>query len=109
MSDDDVSINQEELKELRIKAGVHDRLVKHLDKRKDVQNIDLMILSGFCRNCLCKWYLAEANTLGLDIDMDEARRQIYGMEYTDWKKQYQSSATNAQLSAFNNIKPEQTS
>jgi len=109
MSVNSVSINQEELNELRIKAAVHDRLVKHLDKRKDVQNIDLMILSGFCRNCLCKWYFAEANTQGLDIDMDEARRRIYGMEYSDWKKKYQSPATDAQLTAFNDIKPEQTS
>lgn len=103
------NLNEQQIQELQIKAGVLDRLLAHLDKRKDVQNIDLMILSGFCRNCLCKWYKAEAESAGLEVDMDEARRQIYGMEYTDWKQQYQQPATEEQLAAFNNIKPEQMS
>lgn len=103
------SLNEQQIQELQIKAGVLDRLLAHLDKRKDVQNIDLMILSGFCRNCLCKWYKAEAEQTGLDIDMDEARRRIYGMDYADWKNQYQKPATEEQLAAFNNIKPDQMS
>ena len=92
-----------------IKAKVLDRLVAHLDKRKDVQNIDLMILAGFCRNCLSKWYHAEANELGADIDIDAAYRAIYGMDYKEWKAQYQGKATEEQIAAFNNITPEQTS
>lgn len=95
--------------ELQVKAKVLDRLVAHLDKRKDVQNIDLMILAGFCRNCLSKWYLAEANEAGLDISKDEAYQAIYGMDYQEWKATYQAKATEEQMAAFNSITPEQTS
>ena len=99
----------ENIDELKVKAKVLDRLVAHLDKRKDVQNIDLMILAGFCRNCLSKWYLAEANDAGLDISKDEAYKAIYGMDYQEWKATYQAKATDEQMAAFNNITPEQTS
>ena len=95
--------------ELTAKAKVLDRLVAHLDKRKDVQNIDLMILAGFCRNCLSKWYLAEANEQGLSISKDDAYKAIYGMDYQEWKATYQAKATEEQMAAFNNISPEQTS
>jgi hypothetical protein len=95
--------------ELTAKAKVLDRLVAHLDKRNDVQNIDLMILAGFCRNCLSKWYLAEANEQGLSISKDDAYKAIYGMDYQEWKATYQAKATEEQMAAFNNISPEQTS
>ena len=76
------------------------RLLKHLDAHKDVQNIDLMITGNFCRNCLSKWYKAEADTAGLGVDMDAARARIYGMPYSDWKANHQPEATPAQLAAF---------
>ena len=69
-----------------IEAAVFRRLLSHLDGRKDVQNIDLMTLSGFCRNCLSRWYMEEAQEQGLSLDKDQAREIIYGMPYDDWKK-----------------------
>jgi hypothetical protein len=72
-----------------IEAAVFRRLVEHLDSRKDAQNIDLMNLAGFCRNCLSKWYVAAANERGNDIDYEEARELIYGMPYSEWKAKYQ--------------------
>ena len=83
-----------------IEAGVLKRLLAHLDKRKDVQNIDLMILSGFCRNCLSKWYMAEAEERGEQVDYDQAREIIYGMPYSEWKQKHQLEATPEQLAAF---------
>ncbi|MGB0906398.1 MAG: DUF1244 domain-containing protein [Maricaulaceae bacterium] len=76
------------------------RLLKHLDDNKDVQNIDLMILANFCRNCLSKWYLAAAEDGGADVDMDAARARIYGMPYSEWKANHQPAATPEQLAAF---------
>ncbi|MEP1230186.1 MAG: DUF1244 domain-containing protein [Litorimonas sp.] len=81
-------------------AATFRRLLKHLDDNKDVQNIDLMILSGFCRNCLSKWYKAAAQDTGLPVDLDAARERIYGMDYGQWKDQYQPKATPEQLAAF---------
>lgn len=92
-----------------IKAGVFDRLVAHLDKRKDVQNIDLMILAGFCRNCLYKWTFAEAEQAGAEITIADAQEAIYGMAYADWKAAYQTKATEEKIAAFNSISPEQLS
>ena len=66
----------------------------------DVQNIDLMILADFCRNCLSKWYKAAADSAGLEVSMDEARERIYGMPYDEWKNRYQKEATPEQLAAF---------
>ena len=83
-----------------IEAGVLKRLLAHLDKRKDVQNIDLMILSGFCRNCLSKWYMAEAEERGEQVDYDQAREIIYGMPYSEWRQKHQLEATPEQLAAF---------
>ncbi|NOX50416.1 MAG: DUF1244 domain-containing protein [Gammaproteobacteria bacterium] len=83
-----------------IEAAVFRRLVAHLDDRKDAQNIDLMILAGFCRNCLSKWYKAAAHDLGQDIDMDNAQQQVYGMPYDEWKSKHQKSATAQQLAAL---------
>jgi len=81
-------------------AATFRRLLKHLDDNKDVQNIDLMILAGFCRNCLSKWYKSEAQEAGLSVDIDEARSRVYGMDYSDWKDRYQPKATPEQLAAF---------
>ena len=73
-----------------IEAAAFRRLLAHLDSRKDVQNIDLMNLAGFCRNCLAKWYMAEAEQQGQAIDYDAAREHVYGMPYDEWKKRYQT-------------------
>jgi len=72
-----------------IEAAVFRRLVSHLDSRKDVQNLDLMNLSGFCRNCLAKWYSAEAEERGEDITVDSAKEIVYGMTFGEWKANYQ--------------------
>jgi hypothetical protein len=84
----------------RIEAAVFRRLLEHLDGRKDVQNIELMNLAGFCRNCLSKWYMAAAEAEGVDVDYDRARERVYGMPYAQWKEQFQSEATAEQLAAF---------
>ena len=86
--------------EVLIKAKVLDHLIEHLQKRTDVQNIDLMNLSGFCRNCLSKWYGKYSSELGYDLDYEETRKIIYGMPYLDWKKKYQKEATTEQLQKF---------
>ncbi|MGH8529722.1 MAG: DUF1244 domain-containing protein [Nevskiales bacterium] len=72
-----------------LEAAAFRRLLEHLDSRKDVQNIDLMNLAGFCRNCLSKWYRAAAAERGVDISDEAARERIYGMPYAEWKTQYQ--------------------
>ncbi len=83
-----------------IEAAVLRRLLAHLDERSDVQNIDLMNLAGFCRNCLSKWYAAAAEEHGVNVDYDAARERIYGMPYAQWKERYQTEATPEQLAAF---------
>lgn len=70
-------------------AAAFRRLLAHLQERTDVQNIDLMDLAGFCRNCLSKWYLAAAEEKGVEMDYDSAREYVYGMSYNDWKAKYQ--------------------
>ncbi|MFT4997316.1 MAG: hypothetical protein ACJA0M_000926 [Chitinophagales bacterium] len=75
--------------EIEIQAATFRRLIEHLDSRRDVQNIDLMNLAGFCRNCLSKWYLAEAKNRGENVDIDEAKKRIYKMSYQEWKDNYQ--------------------
>tara|TARA_R110001599_G_scaffold353463_1_gene593052 strand:+ start:101426 stop:101731 length:306 start_codon:yes stop_codon:yes gene_type:complete len=84
----------------RIEAAVFRHLLQHLDSRKDVQNIELMNLAGFCRNCLSKWYMAAAEAEGVDVDYDDARERVYGMPYTQWKEQFQTEATAVQQAAF---------
>ena len=88
-------------REQEIEAAVLRRLLQHLDSRKDVQNIDLMNLAGFCRNCLAKWYVAAAAEHGENRDYEAARERIYGMPYADWKERYQREASAEQLAAFN--------
>ncbi|WP_028468094.1 DUF1244 domain-containing protein [Neptunomonas japonica] len=85
-----------------IEAAAFRQLVAHLDKRKDAQNIDLMNLAGFCRNCLSKWYKAAAEERGEEIDYEQAREIIYGEPYSDWKTKHQKEATAEQLAAFAN-------
>lgn len=83
-----------------IEAAVFRRLLQHLDSRKDVQNIELMNLANFCRNCLAKWYVGAAEETGQSIDYEAAREVIYGMPYAEWKQRYQTEATPEQLAAF---------
>ena len=80
-----------------VEAAVFRRLVEHLDANKDVQNIDLMILADFCRNCLAKWYSAAASEQGADIDYEAAREVVYKMPYSEWKEKHQLPATDEQL------------
>lgn len=83
-----------------LEAAAFRRLVEHLQKNTDVQNIDLMILADFCRNCLAKWYMAEAVERGIELDYEQAREVIYGMPYNEWKEKYQVEATPEQLAAL---------
>jgi hypothetical protein len=83
-----------------LEAAVYRRLVEHLRTRTDVQNIDLMNLAGFCRNCLSKWYRAAAESKGLEMSYDEAREIVYGMPYEEWKNKHQTEATVEQQQAF---------
>lgn len=83
-----------------IEAAVFRRLLDHLDSRKDVQNIELMNLAGFCRNCLAKWYVAAAAERGVQVDYEQARERVYGMPYEEWKRLYQGEASAEQLATF---------
>ncbi|MBB3047055.1 hypothetical protein FHR99_001291 [Litorivivens lipolytica] len=83
-----------------IEAAVFRRLLEHLDSRKDAQNIDLMNLAGFCRNCLSKWYVAAAEEHGETVDYEAARERVYGMPYSEWKAKYQLEASAEQLEKF---------
>ena len=80
-----------------IEAATFRRLLNHLDERKDVQNIDLMNLAGFCRNCLSRWYREESLKLNNEISDPEARKIIYGMPYEDWKKKFQKEASKEKI------------
>ena len=86
--------------ETKIQAKVFNRLVEHLQKRTDVQNIDLMNLSGFCRNCLSRWYAEAAEENGLDITKDRAKEIVYGMPHNIWKEKYQIEASEDQKEKF---------
>nr|WP_246479562.1 DUF1244 domain-containing protein [Kaustia mangrovi] len=83
-----------------LEAAAFRRLVAHLRERTDVQNIDLMTLAGFCRNCLSNWYQDAAREQGIDLDKAEAREIVYGMPYEEWKARYQTEATEEQKAAF---------
>ncbi len=72
-----------------LQSAAFDRLLNHLRKRKDVQNIDLMNLAGFCRNCLSRWYREEAEKKGIEISDPDARKHVYGMPFSEWKEKYQ--------------------
>ena len=83
-----------------LEAAAFRRLVSHLQERTDVQNIDMMNLSGFCRNCMSRWYRQAAETSGIEMTDGEARKLIYGMEYADWKAQHQTEATPEQKAQY---------
>ena len=83
-----------------LEAAAFRRLVKHLQERTDVQNIDLMNLSGFCRNCLSRWYREATEDMGISMDQDTAKERVYGMPYAEWKDKYQTEATPEQKAAL---------
>ena len=85
-----------------LEAAAFRRLLEHLGDNTDVQNIDLMNLAGFCRNCLSKWYRTAAEDKGIEMELEEARQIVYGMPYSEWKARYQKEATSDQRAAFDN-------
>jgi uncharacterized protein len=91
--------------QIELEAAAFRRLRAHLQERTDVQNIDLMNLAGFCRNCLSRWYQEEATEKGIAIDKEQAREIVYGMPYDDWKAKYQTEASAAKLEKFEEVKP----
>jgi hypothetical protein len=88
---------------LELEAAAFRRLVDHLRKRTDVQNIDLMNLAGFCRNCLSKWMKEEADQRSLNLSLDETRQEVYGMPYDTWKQLYQREASPDQQKQFASV------
>ena len=88
-----------------VEAAAFRGLIKHLQERTDVQNIDLMNLAGFCRNCLSKWYLAAAKERGVEMEYDDAIQAIYGMSMAEWKEKYQTPASDEQIKKFEETKP----
>lgn len=94
-----------EQQRLELEAATFRRLLEHLQKRSDVQNIDLMNLAGFCRNCLGKWYKAAADEQGIELTAEAARDGIYGMPYAQWKAQHQKEASAEQLAQFDKSNP----
>ncbi len=90
----------DEKTEIELQAAAYRRLRDHLRKRTDVQNIDLMNLGGFCRNCLSKWYLEAARTRGVELTERESRKAFYGMPYEEWKERYHKEATPDQMAVF---------
>jgi hypothetical protein len=86
--------------DIELEAAVFRRLLAHLDARKDVQNIDLMIAAGFCRNCLADWYREAAEASGRPLDKETARQRVYGEPFASWKAKHQSEATPEQLAAL---------
>jgi len=91
----------------QLEAAVMRRLLAHLDGRSDVQNIDLMNLAGFCRNCLSKWYVAAAGEQGINLEYEDARERVYGEPYEQWKQKHQTAATSEQLARFANQSTDQ--
>lgn len=94
-----------DLDRMKLEAAAFRGLVGHLRERTDVQNIDIMNLAGFCRNCLSKWYKAAADAQGIELTKDEALEAIYGMSYDEWKAKYQREATQEQMEQFEQTKP----
>tara|TARA_B100000676_G_scaffold311192_1_gene380169 strand:- start:732 stop:1076 length:345 start_codon:yes stop_codon:yes gene_type:complete len=95
-----VGFDMDDKTRTELEAAAFRTLVAHLRERTDVQNIDLMNLAGFCRNCLSKWYRAEAEERGLDMTYDDAREIVYGMPYAEWKDKHQAEASPDQIAAF---------
>jgi hypothetical protein len=86
--------------DVELEAAVLRRLLRHFDERKDVQNIELMTLAGFCRNCLSKWLVEAAHERGVELDIETARERVYGMPYSEWKERHQQPATEEQMRRF---------
>ncbi len=91
--------------QIQVEAAAFRSLVEHLRQRSDVQNIDLMNLAGFCRNCLSKWYSAEAKKRQPDFDYADAQQYVYGMTIAEWKRDFQTDASEAQMQRFEETKP----
>lgn len=97
--------NENDNRQVEFEAAAFRRLVRHLRERHDVQNIDLMNLAGFCRNCLSNWYREAAEEAGVPLSKEESREVVYGMPYDDWKEKYQAEASDAQKAAFEQNRP----
>ena len=93
--------------QMQMEALAWRKLVSHFQKRKDVQNFDLMNMAGFCRNCMSKWLMGGAKDVGIEMDYDQARELVYGMTYDEWKNNHQEKATQEQLDKYNALKPDQ--
>lgn len=98
---------QNDKQQIEFEAAAFRRLVQHLRERHDVQNIDMMNLAGFCRNCLSNWYREAAEDAGVPLSKDESREIVYGMPYEDWKAKYQAEASDAQKAAFEQSRPKE--
>lgn len=101
-------MEMDEQTRLEVEAAAWRKLVEHFQKRTDVQNIDLMNMAGFCRNCMSKWYKGAAIERGVDMDYDQAREIVYGMSYDEWKDKYQHEATPEQMEKYKAITPDMT-
>lgn len=88
-----------------LEAAAFRRLLSHLQTHTEVQNIELMVLADFCRNCLAKWYVSAAKEQGVELDYEQAREVVYGMPYEEWKTKFQTEATPEQLAAYVAKKP----
>ncbi|WP_142780757.1 DUF1244 domain-containing protein [Agrobacterium sp. T29] len=97
--------NENDNRQVEFEAAAFRRLVQHLRERHDVQNIDLMNLAGFCRNCLSNWYREAAEEAGVPLSKEESREIVYGMPYEDWKEKYQAEASDTQKAAFEQNRP----
>ena len=93
---------------IELEAAAFRRLIAHLQNRTDVQNIDMMNLAGFCRNCMSRWYREAANEAGYDMDENSARATVYGMEYADWKSKFQTEASTEQKLKYEKLHPQKT-
>ncbi|MQB10067.1 DUF1244 domain-containing protein [Agrobacterium sp. ICMP 6402] len=93
--------------QIEFEAAAFRRLVQHLRERHDVQNIDMMNLAGFCRNCLSNWYREAAEEAGVALSKEQSREIVYGMPYDDWKEKYQAEASDAQKAAFEQSRPKE--
>lgn len=100
-------IKLSEEQRMAFEAAAFRRLVKHLRTRSDVQNIDLMNLAGFCRNCLSNWYREAAEASGIEMSKEESREIVYGMPYDEWRARYQTDASNEQKAAFERNRPQE--
>ncbi|MBP8939275.1 DUF1244 domain-containing protein [Agrobacterium genomosp. 3] len=94
-------------KQIEFEAAAFRRLVQHLRERHDVQNIDMMNLAGFCRNCLSNWYREAAEEAGVPLSKEQSREIVYGMPYDDWKEKHQAEASDAQKAAFEQNRPKE--